>query len=66
MYELQEKEKKSKWTKYNHACKLFFSSQFEEAHELFSECFDQKHDLAAEHMIKQCLAKMKNCISTDL
>ncbi|EFC48686.1 predicted protein [Naegleria gruberi] len=54
MYELQEKEKKAKWTKYNQACKLFFSNQFEEARELFREFHEQNNDVAAELMIKKC------------
>ncbi|EFC46301.1 predicted protein [Naegleria gruberi] len=54
MYELQEKEKKAKWTKYNQACKLFFSNQFEEAKELFKEYHELNNDVAAELLMHKC------------
>ena len=54
MYELKEKEKKAKWTKYNQACILFFSNQFDEAKELFKEYHELNNDVAAELLMHKC------------
>ncbi|KAF0978729.1 hypothetical protein FDP41_002549 [Naegleria fowleri] len=65
IYELADKEHKSKWVKYQKGCSFYFEHKYQEAKEILSE-FEQEYfkkyhimDLPAQHMIQLCNQKMR-------